>query len=78
MIISCKLSGFPDELEDGDETGQTHSGKQNDKDAADVGQAQFVGLAHAVVVLLQFGNVENSFINVLTSPYAVFELKSLT
>jgi hypothetical protein len=44
--------GLPDELEDGDETGETHSGKEHDEDAADVGQAQLVGLAGAVVVLL--------------------------
>ncbi len=71
MVISGKLPWLPDELEDCDEAGQTHSGKQNDKDAADVGQAQLVGLAHAVVVLLQFPDVDNFLIKVFTLPWSV-------
>ncbi len=53
MIACSQLSWFPDELEDCNEASQSHSGKQDDEHAANVGQAQFVCFADSVVIFLQ-------------------------
>ena len=54
-IMPCRgdrhLPGLPNELEDGDEAGETHPGEQHDEDATDVGQTQLARLRFIVVVL---------------------------
>ncbi len=54
-ISVAHLPRLPDELEDGNEAGQSHPRQQHHKDAAHVGQAQLARLVHAVVVGLREG-----------------------
>lgn len=51
-VFVGQLPRLPDELKDGNETGQAHAGQEDHEHAAHVGKGQLIGLVDSVIVFL--------------------------